>query len=479
MGNICCWPRPGKVMDRAPMDAAQLHQEGTSAWLRYIDNGHHSSDLAETIEKCNEALLMHAAEKKHHDTQRNQTLLTLIFALLEQNLDRPLVEKIEGHFSELEGWSDLEKVHAHAIAGRLASGYHELYNRAPSDASLQHCLSLYTKAIKYSETIKDWTELNLKMAALYRQAGHLGEAMEVIKKAKAICPADRLDLLSSISVTKFLLHRDIYKSTESNQELENAVIEGEAALRVQFDMPPSQRATLLTGVAQSICTLSEARPPGAELKGKGREAILYARESVGMSVGNQLIEARIVLADALSSRRVDPTIQELDEAISLYRKARSSEALRGDQELLANLANSTCFRCETGGEVPEHGTTFQSAVDLYQEALAASSDNRWNSRIANNIACIYLGKANNTEAEVDYENARNNYLKAASYLEVVETEFGDLGDANDVGYYRDQAEAIARTINRLREGVRDASPRHPSERKPTPKRRSTARGSLN
>jgi hypothetical protein len=61
----------------------------------------------------------------------------LIFALLEQNLDHSSLEKIENHFRELEGWSDLGKADAHAIAARMASGYHELYNRAPSDSSFR------------------------------------------------------------------------------------------------------------------------------------------------------------------------------------------------------------------------------------------------------------------------------------------------------------------------------------------------------
>ena len=80
------------------------------------------------------------------------------------------------------------------------------------------------------------------------------------------------------------------------------------------------------------------------------------------------------------------------------------------------------------GEVAKNGTTVQSAVKLYEEALVASSDNRWNSCIANNIAYIYVEKANNTNDEADYENARENYLKAADYLEAVETG-SDPGDA--------------------------------------------------
>jgi tetratricopeptide (TPR) repeat protein len=316
------------------------------------------------------------------------------------------------------------------------------------------------------------------MATLYRQGGQLEEAMEAINNAKSTCPTNRLDLLSSISMTKFMLHQDMSRSTGSSQELEYAVAEGEVALQVRFDMPHSQRAMLLTGVAQSICALCEAQPHEADFEGRGRDAIQYARQSVGLSAGKQRIEAGIVLARALSSRRIKPTIQELDEAISLYRKAKDSEALRGDQELLANLANATCFRCEKGGEVPECGTTFQSAVELYQEALVASDDNRWNSRIANNIACIYVDKANNTEAEVDYRHAHENYLKAVGYLEAAAKESDDPGDVNDVGYYKDQAEAIAKTITSLKEGVRDVGSRQTAERKPTPKRRSTARGSL-
>jgi tetratricopeptide (TPR) repeat protein len=473
MGNICSGGKP----EPPGTNATQLYMEGALAWNRFVDKGRSSSDLTEAIKKCHEALSMDAAQNEH--TQRNEILLMLIFALLEQSLDQASLEEIENHFSELEGWSDLEKADAHAIAARLASGYHELHNQAPSDSSLQRCLSSYTRARKYSDKLEHWAEVTSKMAALYRQGGQLEEAMEAINNAKSTCPTDQPNLLSSISVTKFMLHRDIYRSTGSSQELEYAVAEGEVALQVQFKMPPSQRAMLLTGVAQSIHTLSEAQPPEVDFEGRGRDAIQYARESVGLSVGKQRIDASIILADALSSRRIKPTIQELDEAIGLYRKAKDSDALSGDQQLLASLANAISFRCEEE-EDPENGTTFQSAVDLYEKALMGSDDNRWNAHIVNNIAWTYVKKANSTKAEVDYKNARENYLKAAKFLEDAGTESDDPGEENDVGYYKGKADEIAKTIAMLKERGKDVSPRHTSERKPTPptKRRSTPHGSL-
>ena len=151
-------------MDPVP----QLYTDGASAWVRYLDEGQKSSDLAESIRKCNEAL--GKAPKDH--PQRNEILLVLIFALLEQNLDQPSLEKIEKHFNELAKWSEMEtgrKVDARAIAARLASRYHELYNQSekPSDSDFQRCLSGYTRVRDYSDKLEDWMDANLKMAALH------------------------------------------------------------------------------------------------------------------------------------------------------------------------------------------------------------------------------------------------------------------------------------------------------------------------
>jgi tetratricopeptide (TPR) repeat protein len=461
MGNrLCgCGRDTSEEVDPVP----QLYAEGAAAWMRYLDEGHKPSDLAETIEKSNEAL--DAAQDDH--PQRNDILLMLSFAMLEQNLDQASLETIEKHFSELEGWKDLGKADACAIAARLASGYHESYNQAPSDSDFERCLSSYTRVRKYSDKLEDRTEANLKIAALHQQRGQFEAAMGVIDNAKSTCPPDRPNLLSAISMAKFALYQDMYKSTGSSEELEKAIAEGEDALQIQSDMLPARRAALLTGVAQFICALSEAQPPEVDFEGRMRDAIRYARESVGLNAGEQGIEATIVLANALSSRRIEPTTEELDEAIGLYRKAK--EGLGSDQELLASLAGAIGFRCERGGEVVSAGTTFQSAVKLYEEALATSTDNRWNSSIANNIAWIYVEKANRTKNEADYEKARDNYLKAASYLEEVGS---DLGDTNDVGYFRDQAEAVTGTITTLKQGSVAVG------RKLTPKRLSTAEGRL-
>ncbi|KAJ2934200.1 hypothetical protein H1R20_g2938, partial [Candolleomyces eurysporus] len=428
MGNLlCCW-RSGDDTD--PVD--QLYREGAAAWVRYLDNGQKQADLAETIGKCDEAL--DAAQKEH--PQRNDILLMLVFALLEQNLDQPSLEKIEACFSELEGWNDLEKARkadAHAIAAKLAAEYHGLYNKAPSDSDLERCLSSYTRVRKYSDKPEDRTSANLVIVSLYQQGGQLEEAMGAIESAKSACPPDRPDLLSSICMIKFALHQDMYGSTGSSEELEKAIAEGEAVF--QFDILPTQRATILAGVAQCICALSEAQPSEASVEGRIRDAIKYAREAVELNEEEgSRIQASIALANALASRRIEPSVQELDEAICLYRKAQAFES---DPELLASLA----------------GAILQSAVKLYEEALLASSDDRWNSRIANNIAYIYVEKANNTNDEADYENARENYVKAANYLEAVETG-SDPGDANDIGYYRKQAEAVTETIARLKDGAK-------------------------
>ncbi|RXW14532.1 hypothetical protein EST38_g11320 [Candolleomyces aberdarensis] len=443
MGNLlCCW-RSGEDTSEEEDPASQLYREGAAAWARYLDDGQKGPDLAETIKKCNEAL--DAAQKEH--PQRNDILLMLVFALLERNLDQPSLEKIEACFSELEGWNDLEKARkadAHAIAAKLAAKYHGLYNQAPSDSDLERCLSSYTRVRKYSDKPEDGMAANLVIVSLYRQGGQPEKAMRAIESAKSACPPDRPDLLSSICMTKFTLHQDMYGGTGSSEELEKAIAEGEAVL--QFDIPPAQRATILAGVAQCICASSEAQPSEASVEGRIRDAIKYAREAVELNgEESSRIQASIALANALASRRIEPTIQELDEAVSLYQKAQAFES---DPELLASLAGAICFRCEKGGEVAD-GITVQSAVKLYEEALLASSDDRWNSRIANNIAYIYVEKANNTNDEADYENARKNYLKAANYLEAVETG-SDPGDANDIGYYRDRAKAVTETIARLK-----------------------------
>jgi tetratricopeptide (TPR) repeat protein len=451
-------------MDPAPVDASRLYEVSVAAWSRYLDKGNKPSDLAETIQKATEAL--DAAGRDH--PQRNDILLILIFALLEQNLDQSSLERIEQYFSELEGWKEMEndrKADARAIADKLATQYLESYNRAPSDADFDRCLSNYTRARKYSDKFEDRTNANLKIATLHQQRGQFEVAMGVIENAKSACPPDRPDLLSSISIAKFTLHQVICRSTGSSEELEKAIIEGEAALQID-SMAPTERARTLVNVAQCIFLLSE-NSPEVDLRGRMRDAIHYARQAVELGTGDEGSRVRvdIALADVLSSRRTQPTTRELDEAIGLYRKAK--KVLEGDAALLASLANAICFRCEKG-EVAENGTTIQSAIELYEEALTTSRDNRWNSRIANNIAYIYVEKANNTNDEVDYEKARENYLKAADYLGAAAAE-SDPGDANDIGYYRDQAEIVT---ERLKKGANS------SGRKPTPKRQSTGRGSL-
>jgi tetratricopeptide (TPR) repeat protein len=452
----------------------QLYADGAAAWKRYVEEGRKLSDLNEAIEKCNTALSEVTAQETH--TLRNVTSRLLIFALLEQKLDQSSLENIETHFSKLEGWGELRKVDARAIAERLASRYHELYQQTQTPSDFQRCLSSYNRADKYSDTLQHRAEVNLKMVDLYGQVGRLEEALKAIETAKSTCPTDRRDLLSSIFIKKLMIHQEIYRSTGSPQELRNTVAEVEGALQT---LPLPQRAILLTGVAQSITALYGDQPPEVDLAWRLRDAIAYARESVGLNVGEQgpQIQANLALADALSSSHAKPTTQELDEAIGLYWEATDSEAFRGDWSVLARLANAMNARCEKE-EDPQNGKTFQSAIELYEEALIASDDNWWNSRIANNIACIYVNKANNTHAEVFYMKARENYLKAAGYLSAIGTDSSDRG----LRYYTAQAEVCSETITQLGRlyGVSHENLMRLAllERKLTPKRRPTGRASL-
>ncbi|KAJ2915405.1 hypothetical protein MD484_g4999, partial [Candolleomyces efflorescens] len=461
MGNLCCWPRSGQ--GPAPADATKLYEMGALAWVRYTERGRNLADLSETIQKVNEAL--EAAGMDH--PQRNDILLILIFALLEQRLDQSSLERIEAYFGELEGWTDLGNDDARAIAERVAI-YYQSCNQAPSDSDLDRCLSYYTKVRKYSDKPEDWANANLKIATLHQNRGQFDKAMGVIENAKSACPPGRRDLLTVMSIAKFKLHQVRWESTRSSEELEKAIIEGEAVLQIDL-MVPTECVGILVSVARCILLQSESSPE-VELGGRMENAIRYARQAVGLDTGDERtrVEIGFTLADALSSRRTQPNTQQLDEAIGLYRKTK--EVLEGDAQLLANLANAISFRCEKG-EVVEDGITVQSAVELYEEALDVSDDNKWNSRIANNIACIYLEKANATKDEADYEKARENYLKAANYLEEA-AENSDHGEANDISYYRDQAEIVRETIEKLKKGSDSPG------RKPTPKRKLTGRGSL-
>ncbi|KAJ2925378.1 hypothetical protein H1R20_g11683, partial [Candolleomyces eurysporus] len=418
----------------SPSIVDELYNSGVTAWYEYLDEIGDSSALVKAAEEYSKALDL--APQGH--PLRNVILLALIFALLEQDNDQQALEKIEAHFLEIEGWNELERVYARAIASKLGAAYQ---NFDPGRSLLHHI-----KARGYSDAAEDQVVSDLRIVALCRLGSetHIEHAMKTVDGAKSICPSDQPYLLSSILMTKFMLHQDKFRRSGSWEDLDKAIAEGEAALPLK--MPLIRRITFLIDVAQCICVLQSSEFGFEKPQERMRDAIGYARQAVELANGDERlgVHLNIVLAEALSSRFANPTATELDEAITLYRKAKIHEE---DLEILAGLAGAIFFRCEIGGEVAETETTLESAVALYETVLGASEDNDWNSRVANNLACIYLGRAQHTRDVADYEKARQNYLRAA----------GLCVNSDDKGYYEEQAEAIKNSIATLLEGIaRDA-----------------------
>ncbi|KAF6744843.1 hypothetical protein DFP72DRAFT_927471 [Ephemerocybe angulata] len=416
MRNYCCFSTMTEEM------VEEVHRKGNAAWEQYRSSKTDRPNprlLTEAIDFYNQALTR--AQSNH--PSRPIILMDLILALLEEkNPSSQHLALIELHFAEvIRGGplasGELKRDDGYSITTRLGELYERLYNLSSDPSAFDRCLFNYTEAARsYAPSPEKQIQWFLTVARLYstrEEDSNLERALNAFYAARGLCQDEDYRQRLDISEGIYAVHKKRYLRQGEKATLERAIAECDYALTLR--PPEEDRNRLLYEYLRGVRVLMEDHGVGSgnslRLRAVVRGRELLALPSTYPDREESKREATLLLANMLSwGRKANPSIDDLDEAITKYTEIMERDKPRVDRNLLRHKADAIWLRSRKKKDpagLPE-------AIDLYGVAFDFDTDDpSWKPSLANNIAAIYLDKANfNNKNIEDLEKAREFYRTA-------------------------------------------------------------------
>ncbi|KAF5329201.1 hypothetical protein D9611_013202 [Ephemerocybe angulata] len=388
-------------------------------------------------------------------------LIDLVLALLEEkNPSSQHLALIELHFAEVirggpPASEELKRDDGYSITTRLGELYERLYNLSSDPSAFDRCLFNYTEAARsYAPSPEKQIQWFLKVAHLYstrEEDANLEKALNAFYAARGLCQDEDYRQRLDISEGIYAVQKKRYLQQGEKAILERAIAECDYALTLRPQ--DGDRNRLLYEYLRGVRVLMEDHGVGSgnslrlRAVARGRELLaLFSTYYPDREESKR--EATLLLENMLSwGRKANPSIDDLDEAIAMYTKIMERDKPRVDMNLLRHKADAIWLRSRKKKDpagLPE-------AIDLYGVAFEFDTDDpSWKPSLANNIAAIYLDKANfNNKNIEDLEKARE-YYRTAVKLASNETD-----KASDQGQI-DKINTVIRTLNG--EGEHESTP---------------------
>ncbi|KAF6764358.1 hypothetical protein DFP72DRAFT_871614 [Ephemerocybe angulata] len=380
-----------------------------------------------------------AADPQH--PHRPNIFVDLIFALLNyRNRTRAHISAVEEYFYQVcnEYPEKLTRKQASSITIQLGTFYE---NIDPSDmrpGDIERCISYYTKAADYADSLQDqisWVLVVADLQAERMEEAHFYKALDALRTAKALCPLQYSDDLLNISNRIYEVLKNRYLTAGRRCDLEDAIAECEYLLHTRLQHDDTR---LLLRLARCNWVLLDVHGRSlADRRTSEAAGIHYCRRVLHLLANEPNTDptkrdALIILANVLAHGQARPGVEDLTEAIELYRQAKVPEG--EDVADWSRMADAIWLHCRK----TDIRSGLDEAIAFYSRALSKSGCSRITANDANNIAAIYLEKANNTDIEA-LEHARMFYLQASRLaLEAV-----------DQDYFRAMVDKITVNINIL------------------------------
>ncbi|KAF6747121.1 hypothetical protein DFP72DRAFT_1149801 [Ephemerocybe angulata] len=392
--------------------AEGLHRRGAEAWTQYNADENKDSEnrpgyLATAVTFYTRALDL--AESGHH--LRKTILVDLIFALLENdNLD---VAHIEEYFMEVRTIRPLDShtQQCYIIASRLGEYYETLWTTSAKENDFESSVLNYTRATNYGASKEDGVESFLVIAELHlrrKESSHNKKALEAFRSARSACPQTEEWIPERYKIAKglYVTHTRLSNAGKDKAHLESAIAECGSALDLRA--PQEDRLQLLVDYVRYVWVLLdnyEGTPAAAVLKKAathGREALDWFNNTGDNDGAKHTVI--VLLANILSYPSEILRKKDLDEALLLYERAEVVAPMDGD--LLSKMADAVWLKSQRTNDFEG----LQKAINIFVRAYDETAQ-KLRPSIANNIATIYLEKADNTNVP-DLKLAREYYSKA-------------------------------------------------------------------
>ncbi|KAF6756290.1 hypothetical protein DFP72DRAFT_1066654 [Ephemerocybe angulata] len=390
--------------------AEELYMMGARAWAEYLGNDQKSSQqLEDALEHYRKALQLTRGEHR----LRQIILLDLIFALLEnESPSQEDLALIEEHFADLQGIKPLESnTRCYYIVTKLGGYYEELWKTSSQESDFESCIVNYSLAANYGTSKEDGVELFLVIAELHlrrKESSHKKKALEAFRSARSACPQTEEWIHERYQIAKglYVTHTRLSNAGKDKAHLESAIAECGSALDLRA--PQEDRLQLLVDYVRYVWVLLdnyEGTPAAAVLKKAathGREALDWFNNTGDNDGAKHTVI--VLLANILSYPSEILRKKDLDEALLLYERAEVVAPMDGD--LLSKMADAVWLKSQRTNDFEG----LQKAINIFVRAYDETAQ-KLRPSIANNIATIYLEKADNTNVP-DLKLAREYYSKA-------------------------------------------------------------------
>lgn len=448
MGNYCCCPwfkakvQPTEESSASAQEPPQeedpaelLRVKGAQLYRRYtsaLDASKDPEDLAQAVDYYSQASKY--APPGH--PRRLIIVRDLVFALLDTGPNTLSdLEVIGNLFAELSPHNtDLERQQACAITFDLGRLYGAHYATARSwerdEVAFERAVFYYRASVDYSAVVQDKVETLLTIAQLHhdrKQDLHYKRALDAAEEARNLCPDKMIETRYNISKALFEVHKARSNAHRRIEDLEKAI--AECINMLGCSSAESERCNVLDELVCCVQVLLDVHQvnshnPAFEIEHGPLHEAFNMRRDIEEFTDEMALKATTTLADVLAHSKRDPSINDLDKAIILYRavvKQRPS-----DCALLRKTADTIWLRCTNASDF----SPFEDVVTLYQKALSLletvepannTSIGSEAIELANNIAFFYSERSDmhgktreGKELQVkDLKSAHQWYSKAA------------------------------------------------------------------
>lgn len=448
--------------------ATVLHREGALLYTNYtngLDRGNPPDAIRPYLQRAINSYTQALAQAPPGHSRRFIVMLDLVFALLEDNPNTLSgLQRIEDLFDELcHADADLKRLQGSEITYNLGRLYSELYVEANiwerDEVIFERAVSHYRASVDYSDVVLNRVDALLKVAKLHydrNQDLHYQKALEVAEEARRLCPENMTEPRYNISKALFEMRKARFNQRGRKEDLENAIAECAKMLYRTPESAEHKRREVLSELVHCIQIMLDVHgcnPQHATLQigvGPLHEAFKWWRD-IENSDGAAL-EATRMLADVLAHPKRNPTTDDLEKAITLYRKVVRRRP--NDRALLRKTADTIWLRCTSTSNFSQ----FEEVVGLYERALSAleidepANDSSISETIelANNVATFYLRRSGIHGKGREWKKRQVEDLKRAHLYYSKAEQLCATSDPGQASWFRGELTKIDFNMNLLK-----------------------------